>query len=82
METLKRHIADVLSYHTIQGAGAGRIKCRCGDQLPGCNAYDAHDLHVAERLIDELGLRQERGGPGDSTYDQGQSRVVSRWATA
>jgi hypothetical protein len=56
METMRRRIADVLSYHTILGAGAGRIRCSCGDALDGCNAYDAHDLHVAGRLIDELHL--------------------------
>ena len=72
-------IAAVIAKHETGPTGEDApfaIQCACGEVFA---SWERADLHVADMIVSDLELREERGGYGDSTYDPAVWRLVSAY---
>jgi ribosomal protein S12 methylthiotransferase accessory factor YcaO len=77
-EPLRDKIAQVLSEHVLFEYDWGVDgDCICGFRTPKSYDFAAHSEHVADAVVEALGLREERV----DSYDFGSSvRWVSGWS--
>lgn len=77
MSDLREQIADVLDEHRIEAFGLGEVSCVCEHEWRSDRWYRDH---VAEKIIDELGLTVEEriDEPGKRGINPVR-RIVGKW---